>query len=112
MDAATWARDAEDIAAVHALPEWTKGWTQRPLYGWCEQLASHTFTATDCNPLHFSYHRGDRMPARRDQVHLRMTDEQGAFLAPELQYVDPEPVRGSPMPLSPHYGVGLDIQLR
>jgi len=111
VDTATYGHAAGDIEAMHALPEWNRGWTKRPLHGWCAQLPPDRFTSTDCNRLHFAHHRGELVPSRRDQLLVRMADDQGALGTPGLWYVEPEPVRGRTHTLSHRYGVGLDIYL-
>jgi len=110
-DAATWGHDVGDVQAMHALPEWNRGWAKHPLHGWCDQLPALTFTSTDCNPLHFVHHRGELAPSRRDQLHVRMADDQAILGEVSLEYVEPESIRGRTHTWSHRYGVGMDLYL-
>lgn len=104
--------DLGDVPAMHALPEWNRGWLKRPLNGDCGLVPGNVFTGTDCNSLYFSSYGGAEYPARLDHLFLRAPDGTVGIAETGLSYVDPVDIRGATHELSDHYGVFAELRIQ
>jgi hypothetical protein len=103
--------DLGDVPAMHALPEWNRGWLKRPMNGDCRIVPPDVFTGTDCNHLYFESYAAQEYPARLDHLFLRAPDGRVGIASTGLAYVEPVEVRGQKMELSDHYGVQAQLIL-
>jgi hypothetical protein len=79
--------------------------------GDCGMVPPDVFTTTDCNSLYFRTRAGQGYPARTDHLFLRAPEGTVGIHKTTLEYVEPEPVRGSRHELSEHYGVQVELRI-
>lgn len=112
-DALNAVRVPEDVSLGSSIPTDHTTYLTEPYgqAGWCDEVASTVFSATDCNMLYYQSYGGTEFPARLDHIFIRDPAAAVRVQSAGLTMDEAMTFETGSFELSDHYGVEAILQI-